>query len=262
MPAEEYEDGGQQDGPDPERSSAEIRQLLRKLDPSSGGGHKDRVRRLARFRNYVEKDPRTGFTPEFYDDDLPLLLLGSNAPAAILDEELVGQNFYGLLQACGTPSGDHDHMLKRSARPAMSLLKYLVLDWKEYANGRPVQPYPIDKLNPFAYALCSCNLSQLHLMNLELHIEGDKRGGAMSDACKIIVLVCSRHLAEDGETSGPLKLEDLLLRQIQLKRQPLGLSRTDHQKCWQKRLRSRKMRVKKNQRKMRALNLKVIVAHR
>lgn len=209
MSTEEYEDG-HQDGPDPERSSAEIRQLLRKLDPLTGGGHKDRVRRLARFRNYVEVDPRTGFTPEFYDDDLPLLLLGSHAPAAILDEELVGQKFYGLLQACGTPSGDHDNMLKRSARPAMSLLKYLVLDWKEYANGRPVQPYPLDKLNPFAYALCSCNASQLQLMNLEMHIEGDKRGGAMSDACKIIVLVCSRHLADDGETTKPFKLDEVL----------------------------------------------------
>lgn len=210
MSTDDYDEGAPQDGPDPERSSAEIRQLLRKLDPQTGGGHKDRVRRLARFRNYVEVDPRTGFTPEFYDDDLPLLLLGSHAPAAILDEELVGQKFYGLLQACGTPSGDHDNMLKRSARPAMSLLKYLVFDWKEYANGRPVQPYPPDKLNPFAYALCSCNVNQLRLMNLELHIEGDKRGGAMSDACKIIVLICSKHLADDGETTEPFKLEEVV----------------------------------------------------
>lgn len=195
--------------PDPERSSAEIRQLLRKLDPQTGGGHKDRVRRLARFRNYVEVDPRTGFTPEFYDDDLPLLLLGSHAPAAILDEELVGQKFYGLLQACGTPSSDHDSMLKRSARPAMSLLKYLVKDWREYDNGRPVK-HPDDRLNPFAYALCSLNVSQLQLMNLELHIEGDKRGGATSDACHVIVLICSRHLADDGESSAPLQLQEIL----------------------------------------------------
>jgi hypothetical protein len=195
--------------PDPERSSAEIRQLLRKLDPQAGGGHKDRARRLARFRNYVEVDPRTGFTPEFYDDDLPLLLLGSHAPAAILDEELVGQKFYGLLQACGTPSSDHDHMLKRSARPAMALLKYLVLDWKEHTRGKPVD-HPPEKLNAFAYALCNCTLEQLKLMNLELHIEGDKRGGNMTDACRIIVLICSRHLADDGETTAPLKLEELL----------------------------------------------------
>lgn len=208
--SDDFGDEGGQDGPDPERSSAEIRQLLRKLDPQTGGGHKDRVRRLARFRNYVEVDPRTGYTPEFYDDDLPLLLLGSHAPAAILDEELVGQKFYGLLQACGTPSGDHDHMLKRSARPAMTLLKYLVKDWKEYENGRPIPPNPHDKLNPFAYALCSLTLNQLQLMNLELHIEGDKRGGAMSDACRIIVLVCSRHLADDGETTAPFKLEEVL----------------------------------------------------
>lgn len=201
--------GGTGERPDPERSSAEIRQLLRKLDPQTGGGHKDRVRRLARFRNFVETDPRTGFTPEFYDDDLPLLLLGSHAPAAILDEELVGQKFYGLLQACGTPSSDHNHMLKRSARPAMSLLKYLVLDWGEHVNGRRVETSQ-DALNPFAFALCNCTLSQLQLMNLELHIEGDKRGGAMADACRVIVLVCSNHLAEDGESKSLLTLESVL----------------------------------------------------
>mmetsp|Transcript_23760 Transcript_23760/g.35081 ORF Transcript_23760/g.35081 Transcript_23760/m.35081 type:complete len:1255 (-) Transcript_23760:54-3818(-) len=203
------ESGGTGERPDPERSSAEIRQLLRKLDPQTGGGHKDRVRRLARFRNYVETDPRSGFTPEFYDDDFPLLLLGSHAPAAILDEELVGQKFYGLLQACGTPSADHNHMLKRSARPAMSLLKYLVLDWREHVNGRRVE-LPNDTLNPFAFALCNCTLSQLQLMNLEMHIEGDKRGGAMGDACRVIVLVCSNHLAEDGESKSLLLLDNVL----------------------------------------------------
>jgi len=206
--AEEFDEKPER--PDPERSSAEIRQLLRKLDPQTGGGHKDRVRRLARFRNYVEADPRSGFTPEFYDDDLPLLLLGSHAPAAILDEELVGQKFYGLLQACGTPSTDHEHMLKRSARPAMSLLKYLVMDWREDGNDPKIDQEFDEKLNPFAYALCNCSLSQLQLMNLELHIEGDKRGGAMEDACHVIVLVCSNHLAEDGESTLPLKLEDIL----------------------------------------------------
>ena len=173
---------------DPERSSAEIRQLIRRLDPDTGGGHKDRVRRLARFRNYCEPDESNGCTPEFYDDDIPLLFLGSQAPAAVLDEELVGQRFYGLLQACGTPSSDHDHMLKRSARPAMALLKFLACDWREHVNHKPTDGAP-DKLNPFAYALCSCNLQQLQVMNLELHIEGcllytspsprDQRGSRM-----------------------------------------------------------------------------------
>lgn len=205
-------DEGETERADPERSSAEIRQLIRRLDPSqkSGGGHKDRVRRLTRFRNYCEADPVNGCTPEFYDDDIPLLFLGSNAPAAVLDEELVGQNFYGLLQACGTPSSDHVHMLKRSARPAMALLRYLVCDWREIVGHKKVETNPPDRLNPFAFALCSCSVEQLQLMNLEMHIEGDKRGGAMEDACHVIVLATSRHLGDDGETTQPLRLDALL----------------------------------------------------
>ena len=195
--------------PDPDRSQIEIRQLLKRLDPSTGGGHKDRVRRLNRFRNYCRVDEETGNTPEFYDDDLPLLLLGSALPSAMMDEELVGQPLYGLLQACGTPSDDHDSMLKRSARNAMTLLRNLVLDFREMREGEPLDG-DASALNPFAVALCSLSPLQLSLMNLESHIEGDKRGGAKVDACSVIVLCCSRHLADDGETTQPLKLEELL----------------------------------------------------
>lgn len=37
-----------------ERSSVEVKALLRKLDPRTGSSHKDRVRLLSRFRNYAE----------------------------------------------------------------------------------------------------------------------------------------------------------------------------------------------------------------
>ena len=193
---------------DPEVSSAEIRQLLLHLDPQTGGGHKDRVRCLARFRNYASGEktrPRT--TPEFYDDDLPLLFLGSLVP--VLDDDLVGQRLYGLLQACGSPSVEHENTLKRSARPAMALLKYLVCDFCEYDNGVKVNADP-KQLNPFAFALCSLLPSQLSHMNLELHIEGDRRGGAKEDACHVISLLVTRHLADDGETTKYLPLETLL----------------------------------------------------
>jgi hypothetical protein len=40
-----------------ERSSLEIKDLLRKLHPSAGN-HKDRIRRLNKFRNYVQPDVR------------------------------------------------------------------------------------------------------------------------------------------------------------------------------------------------------------
>jgi hypothetical protein len=193
---------------DPEIATAEMRQLLLHLDPQSGGGHKERVRSLARFRTFASGDktrPRT--TPEFYDDDLPLLFLGSLTP--VLDDELVGQRLYGLLQACGSPSNEHEHMLKRSARPAMALLKYIVCDFAEFKNGTKVQPDP-KQLNPFAHCFCSLLPSQLSHMRLELHVDGDKRGGAKDDACHVISLLVTRHLADDGETTQYMPLETLI----------------------------------------------------
>ena len=40
--------------PTADRSSIEIKDLLRKLHPSSNNSHKDRIRRLNKFRNYVQ----------------------------------------------------------------------------------------------------------------------------------------------------------------------------------------------------------------
>jgi len=37
----------------PDRSTIEIKHLLHKLHPRGAGGHKDRVRVLTRFQNYV-----------------------------------------------------------------------------------------------------------------------------------------------------------------------------------------------------------------
>lgn len=42
------------DAAGPDRSSVEVKALLRKLDPKTGSSHKDRVRLLNRFRNYAE----------------------------------------------------------------------------------------------------------------------------------------------------------------------------------------------------------------
>jgi hypothetical protein len=192
-----------------ERATQEIKALLKRLDPKDSS-HKDRIRRLNKFRNYV-----TGGTPEFYDDDIPLLLLGSAAPAALLaasdllddiDYGGGGDNsneIYGLLQACGTPSVEHDQMLKRSARHAMSLLKVLVIDFVEEgetSNG----------MNLFAQAFCSFPVDKYRYMSLDLHLIGDQRGGAQEDACEVMVLLLTKHLQEDGETACPLAKEDLL----------------------------------------------------
>ncbi len=194
-----------------ERATQEIKALLKRLDPKDSS-HKDRIRRLNKFRNYVTGESSAG-TPEFYDDDIPLLLLGSAAPAALLassdlldDIDYGGgdsSEIYGLLQACGTPSVEHDQMLKRSARHAMSLLKFLVIDFVEEgetSNG----------MNLFAQAFCSFPVDKYRYMSLDLHLIGDQRGGAQEDACEVMVLLLTKHLQEDGETPSPLSKSDLL----------------------------------------------------
>lgn len=191
-----------------EKATQEIKALLRRLDPKDSS-HKDRIRRLNKFRNFV-----TVGTPEFYDDDIPLLLLGSAAPPALLaasdlldDIEYANSNdneIYGLLQACGTPSVEHDHMLKRSARHAMSLLKFLVIDFVEEGGNNT------NGLNLFAHTFCSFPVDKYRYMSLDLHLIGDQRGGAQEDACEVMVLLLTKHLQEDGETLSPLSKEDLL----------------------------------------------------
>jgi hypothetical protein len=172
--------------------------------------HKDRIRRLNKFRNFVTGEGGGG-PPEFYDDDIPLLLLGSAAPAALLGDNADlfdddSTQIYGLLQACGTPSVEHDHMLKRSARHAMNLLKFLVCDFVEDGAA------PGD-LNLFAQAFCSFPVDKYRYMSLDLHLIGDQRGGAKEDACSVMVLLLTKHMAEDGETPSPLAKEDLLASQ-------------------------------------------------
>jgi hypothetical protein len=190
-----------------ERSSVEIKTLVRKLHPKRGN-HKDRIRSLNKFRNYViGPSGSNSRPPEFYDDDLPLLWLGAAAPAVYLEEvndDLLAMGIYGLLQACGAPSDDHDASLKRSARHATNLLKWLLLDWREGKNET-------SNRNLFCRSFLSLEVRHYQHMQLDLHCigEGD-RGGAKEDAMHILVLVLTSHTSEDGEASRPLMVEDLL----------------------------------------------------
>lgn len=136
------------------------------------------------------------------------MLLGSAAPAALLgeDAEIYNDNVYGLLQACGTPSVEHDQMLKRSARHAMNLLKFLVCDFVEDGGNTGEQ-----NLNLFAQAFSSLPVDKYKFMSLDLHVVGDQRGGAKEDASHVMVQLLCHHMAEDGETLSPLAITDLLL---------------------------------------------------
>lgn len=113
---------------------------------------------------------------------------------------------YGLLTACGTPSGEtnnHDGGLKRSARHAVNLVKWLVLDWKEENQKK-------DDLNVFAQSFLSFGAHHYHHMQLDLHVIGDERGGAKEESCQLIVFILTQHLSEDAEATQPLMLEEVL----------------------------------------------------
>ena len=145
-----------------------------------------------------------------------MLLLGSAAPSALLgdDPELMEGDLHGLLQACGAPSVEHDQMLKRSARHAMSLLKFLVCDFVEDGTEGNVdltkQDHASSNINLFAQSFCALPIQQYQHMSLDLHMIGDQRGGAKEDACHVMVYLLTQHVSEDGETMSPLSKEDLL----------------------------------------------------
>ncbi|KAL7457275.1 hypothetical protein ACHAWC_008860, partial [Mediolabrus comicus] len=202
---------------DADRSSIEIKVLLKNLDPTKANiKHKDRLRRLNKFRNYVTTRP----PPEFYDDDYGLLLLGSESPAAMEDEDLSNMTLYGMLRAAGCPSTDHKDSLKRSARPAISLLRYLCLDFERTNAAAPLF---VGELNGFAQALCALNIPQLRTLRLDIHIgkgdnESGSRGGSKDDACHLMALILARHTDTDYETPKPVNIKDFL---------PAGETRTE-----------------------------------
>jgi hypothetical protein len=191
---------------DQDRSTIEIKTLLHKLNPRGNTNHKDRVRALTRFRNFVSgaSNKKKTSTAEFFDDDLPLLFLGSESPTALYDGTEYGDLslYTGLFQACATPSNDQKG-LKRSARNAMHLVKYLACDHIDLIDGEPT-PLGIDavsrlpELNPFAYALCSMKPSQLKIADFEVHLkyqtsDANARNGARIEACQVLVLLFTRH---------------------------------------------------------------------
>ena len=183
-----------------ERSSIEIKDLLRKLHPERGN-HKDRIRRLNKFRNYIMPN-NAGVTPEFFDDDIPLLYLGAHTPAIFIDDEadLPMGLFYGLLPACGMRSAGEG--LKRSCRQAMGLLRWMLMEWRE-ANQA-------SDFNIFARSFLSLPVASYRHMELNLHVTDDERGGAKEDACHIIVFILCSHMAEDQETPQPVLVEELV----------------------------------------------------
>jgi len=164
-------------------------------------------------------------TPPFYDDDIPLLFTGLTLPDPDFgedDEQDSSLRLYTLLEACGEPSGDKHGMLKRSAKNAMSLLKFLVCDFVDLVDSKPlndVSPFSLhssDNLNGFVHASCSCSVEILTRCKFDLHnlnLADDKRSGAKEDACEVLILLLTRHLCPAGISEEPVGLSDLFTQQ-------------------------------------------------
>jgi len=139
-------------------------------------------------------------------------------PSALLgDDGEAMSEIYGLMQACGSQSVEHDG-LKRSAKTSMSLLRELVCDYEEKENGQVVNntgieeggEIPVPK-NVFSHAFCSLAIRHYRMLHLEMHIkEGNNRGAAKEDACRVMLLLLTQHYSEDGLSMAPLMLEDLV----------------------------------------------------
>lgn len=127
------------------------------------------------------------------------------------DEDLANMTLYGMLRAAGCPSTDHKDSLKRSARPAISLLRYLCLEFDQ-TNTKNLF---LGELNGFGQALCALNVPQLRTLRLDIHIgkgdnESGSRGGSKDDACHLCALILARHTDTDYETPKPINIRDVL----------------------------------------------------
>lgn len=172
---------------------------------------------------------QNGATPEFFDDDIPLLYLGAETPAIYLDDGDVEDSnlpsvrklYYGLLFAAGMKS-DSGVGLKRSARHAMNLLKWLLIDWRDGTdtnhNTNNNNSSSSDSLNLFARAFLSLPVQYYKHLQLNLHVTGDDRGGAKEDACTIVVLLLCHHLqpesSQGGDGTGLLPQQPVLLEEL------------------------------------------------
>lgn len=127
-----------------------------------------------------------------------------------MEEDESELDFPGLLRAAGCPSTDHKDALKRSARPAISLLRYLCCEF-DGSSRKGI----MGELNGFASAFCALNVPQLRMARLDVHVgkgdsDGGNRGGSKDDACHLLALVLARHTDTDQDTPKPLKIQELL----------------------------------------------------
>lgn len=127
------------------------------------------------------------------------------------DDVLVRRLYYGLMYASGMRS-DNGAGLKRSARHAMNLLKWLLTDWKDSNNNATETINSTgEALNLFARAFLALPVQYYKAsLNLNLHVVGDDRGGAKEDACAIVVLILCHHTDPEGSKPQTVLLEELV----------------------------------------------------
>jgi len=189
-------------------SAKKIFKVLRVLDPRADNAHrgKERVLRLNKFRSYVDGrySPDGTTKPPFREEDVLILFLGTKLDG--------GDNMYipGLLRACGTPSSNHSRsgkaeLLKKSALPAMDLLRYLVCDLHiTEANANSAV---------FGKVFCTLPPAELRQLRLSLHLAGfgGKREGSREDASRILTHYLLANSISGGTAFSPSDVLDDLL---------------------------------------------------
>lgn len=184
---------------DADKSSTEITSLTRYLS-STSSKQKDKIRRLARFKTFAQKGA------EFYDDDVPTLLLGEDYNEHEQEGATNNANI-GLLQACGIELTKNQKVSK-TALLSMQLLKYLVVDFVE-----PEGSSDSDALNIITESFMELDLREYAFMKLDLHLLHDGEGNSKSQnvqyrscVCELVAFI----LVHYGHGHHPLSLEEIL----------------------------------------------------
>ena len=153
--------------------------------------HPNRERAFRQFKQYISE-----WQPEMYDDDVTDFLRGQEGKTE------------GLLSWCGQLSTGkgHDGQLKRSAKPAIGLVRWLLQLEDEGV-------YPADE-NLFLSQFLSLDVSDYHSMQLCKHIthsdnEKGGRGGNRDDGLELVAIILQKHQTEEGQHDR-VKLDALL----------------------------------------------------
>ena len=135
-------------------------------------------------------------SPEFYDDDVSTLILGSD-----VDDVPVP----GLVSACGEMQLSKNR-LSKVAVAALSLMKYLVLDFQELLDGKKIEDVDGNGsgLNVFAETFSGLTRSNIQQMKFDVHlttmVDSNRGNNAKhkKETCLLVSFLLINHYREAG----------------------------------------------------------------